>query len=109
MPLVRNQRPAVATLDVRIARLGPKAADPHYLTPEHRAWRAEVLRRAGGVCQQPRCTCGNTPGKRLFADHIVELRDGGAALDPTNGRALCGAAHSKKTAASRARRMATPT
>jgi 5-methylcytosine-specific restriction enzyme A len=73
-----------------------KTAEPYYQSAAHRAWRAEVIRRAGGCCQG----CGRVGG-RLFADHVVELSDGGDATDPANGRALCGACHSAKTAASR--------
>lgn len=75
-------------------------SDPHYQTPEHRAWRAEVYRRAGGKCQ------GSGPhGGRLIADHIVEIKDGGARLDPENGRLLCQFCHNRKTPAFRASRM----
>ncbi|NKC30194.1 HNH endonuclease signature motif containing protein [Falsiroseomonas selenitidurans] len=98
-------RPAPALfrgLDQRVARPQPKRADPIYATPDHARWRAEVVRRSGGQCQAP--GCGRT-GIRLFADHIVELRDGGAPFDPANGQALCGACHSRKTAAARAARQ----
>jgi hypothetical protein len=37
------------------------------------------------------------PEHRLFADHIVEVADGGALLDPANGQCLCGAHHTLKT------------
>jgi 5-methylcytosine-specific restriction endonuclease McrA len=77
-----------------------KAADPHYLTPEHQQWRTAVLDRAGHKCEG----CGRT-NTRLFADHVVELRDGGAPLEFTNGRALCGACHTRKTARERGRRQ----
>lgn len=86
-----------------------KTADPHYLTPEHAAWRAAVIRRAGGLCQGEDCP---TPGRRagrLYADHIVELRDGGAPLDLANGQALCARCHALKTLRERARRAAQPT
>jgi hypothetical protein len=33
----------------------------------------------------------------MFADHIVELRDGGSRTDPLNGQCLCGKHHSLKT------------
>lgn len=82
------------------ARLPPKKPDPWYLTPEHRAWSAAVIERAGRHCQQ--CGRGNT---RLFADHIREIKDGGDRLDPANGRCLCGSCHSKKTAEARASRL----
>lgn len=81
-------------------RLPPKVADSHYLTAEHRAWAKAVTARAGGACQ----ACGAT-GKRLYADHIQELRDGGAATDLANGQALCGACHTAITAKRRAERM----
>lgn len=95
---------------MRVAQLAPKVVDPHYQTPEHRAWRDEVIRRSGGVCQDPSCRHpSRARGHRLFADHVVELRDGGAALDPANGLARCGSCHTTKTLAERARRMALPT
>ncbi|QTI82150.1 HNH endonuclease (plasmid) [Roseomonas marmotae] len=91
--------------DLRTARPPPKQASDHYGTPEHRAWAAAVLGRAGSRCQGP--GCGRT-GTRLYADHIVELQDGGAPLALANGQALCGACHSAKTARVRAERQRTP-
>ena len=93
-------RPRLGMLDPRTARAMPKQAAAHYLTPEHKAWRSAVVARAGGCCQ----ACGRS-GVRLYADHVVELRDGGAPLDPSNGQALCGACHTRKTAAARAVRQ----
>lgn len=95
----------LGTLDTRTAQPAPKTADPELKTAEHQRWRAEVLRRAGGMCQGP--GCGRT-GVRLFADHIRERQDGGALLDPANGQALCGSCHTAKTARVRAARMAEP-
>ncbi|GAA0262735.1 hypothetical protein LNAOJCKE_5197 [Methylorubrum aminovorans] len=98
--------PRLGTLDTRTARPAPKQADPELLTPEHKAWRQEVLKRAGWKCQAPGCAVhGRRGGVRLYADHIVERRDGGDPLDPKNGQALCPSHHQKKTAAERARRM----
>lgn len=74
----------LGTLDTRTAQPAPKTADPELKTADHQRWRAEVLRRAGGMCQGP--GCGRT-GVRLFADHIRERQDGGALLDPANGQA----------------------
>jgi hypothetical protein len=88
--------------DVRCARPPEKTADPWYWTPEHRAWREFVIARAGGVCERPGC---GRREPRMFADHVVELKDGGAALDPANGECLCGSHHSLKTAAARAARL----
>ena len=96
---VATARPRIATADLRAVKLAPKVADDHYSTPGHKAWRAEVIKRAGYRCQ----VCGIS-GTRLYADHIVELRDGGAALDPANGQALCPSHHTSKTLAARAER-----
>lgn len=81
----------------------PKQVESHYTTPEHRAWAKAVIVRAGGRCQD----CGRS-GTRLFADHIVELKDGGAPFDESNGQALCGSCHSTKSAAERRHRVAGP-
>jgi 5-methylcytosine-specific restriction enzyme A len=75
---------------------------------EHIRWRDVVMQRAGWRCQAiengQRCS-RRSPPDRLFADHVVELSDGGAPLDPANGQALCGSHHTAKTGAARARRM----
>lgn len=102
---LRNLAPRIATLPPRIDP-GPKTADPHYATPAHRAWREQVIARSGGTCQDPQCRTPNRRPSRLFADHVHELKDDGAALDPANGRALCGACHTRKTLAARTARFA---
>ena len=109
MNKLRNLAPLLGRLDTRIARPAPKTVDPHYLTPEHRAWRAEVIRRSGRRCQDPRCAAPDRSGITLYADHVKELQDGGAPFDPQNGLARCGSCHTRKTFEERARRMATPT
>jgi hypothetical protein len=37
----------------------------------------------------------------MFADHIVEIKDGGAQLDLANGQCLCFSHHEIKTAEAR--------
>jgi 5-methylcytosine-specific restriction endonuclease McrA len=64
-------------------------------------WRAlvrSIIAKRGRRCER----CGSS--KRIFGDHIEELRDGGAALDPANVELLCGSCHTAKTAAARAAR-----
>ena len=106
--MVRFLRPSVARMDVRSAPPSPKTADPLLLTPEHRAWRASVLSRAGYRCQaiDDGKRCEVRAPARLFADHIHERKDGGAPLDPANGQCLCGSHHTRKTAEARSERMA---
>ncbi len=43
-------------------------------------------------------------GERLILDHIIERKDGGADLDPTNTQWLTFTEHQAKTAAARAAR-----
>ena len=109
MPRLTTIKPALTALDTRTARPPPKTADAELATPEHQAWRLEVLKRAGWKCQGPGCDKhGRRGGVRLYADHIAERRDGGDALDPANGQALCPSCHGRKTAQERARRAHGP-
>lgn len=65
-----------------------KHGDVHYQTISHRAWASAVIARDGGRCQWPGCE-RRAPEHRVVADHIVELKDGGAPFDLANGRCLC--------------------
>lgn len=100
-PRLRTSPDRIATLDTRSAKPPVKQTDRFYVSAD---WRAlvQILRSARG----DRCeVCGRT-NVRMFADHVVELQDGGAALDIRNLMLKCGSCHSRKTAAERARRMA---
>ncbi|ABY30295.1 hypothetical protein Mext_1896 [Methylorubrum extorquens PA1] len=48
---------------------------------------------------------GRSGGVTLYANQIVEPRDGGSALTPLKGQAHCPKHHSAKTAGARAARM----
>lgn len=102
-PLIR------ATADARAVKPEAKTADPFYLTQEYRAWRETVISNAGRRCQAiehgNRCSKAE-PRHRMFADHVKEVRDGGAPYDPANGQCLCGSHHTLKTTAARAARLA---
>lgn len=101
MGRISTLAPRLKILDTRTARPAPKRADAELLTAAHRGWADEVKKRAGFRCED----CGAT-GVKLYADHVKERRDGGAPLDPTNGRCRCGSCHGRKTARERAARMA---
>lgn len=61
--------------------------NPRTKTPEHIAWRAEILKRDRGACQlryQGVCI-----GRATIADHILATKFGGAPLDLANGQAAC--------------------
>jgi hypothetical protein len=98
--------PQLAVLDLRTARApddGPKKALPFYSSPEYRAWRGVVIKRAGGICEWP--GCGRSE-PRMFAHHKVAVQDDRSlALDPANGKCLCGSHHTLAENALKARRL----
>lgn len=101
------KQPRLSMIGHRIARAEirrivppPKQADPYYLSDTHRAWVALVRRKAGYRCEK--CGCQDPP---LYADHVIELRDGGSPTDPFNGQLLCSRCHTIKTNRERAKRM----
>jgi 5-methylcytosine-specific restriction protein A len=111
MPKLRSLGPLVRALNTSTTRLPPRQIDPVYNTPEFQAWRAQVVARAGGQCEAVdqhghRCSKAR-PEYRVYADHIVEIRDGGHPFDLNNGRCLCASHHELKTIAARARRLRT--
>jgi 5-methylcytosine-specific restriction protein A len=105
---LRTSRPSIRTFDHRVVKPSPKAVDADYLRPEHKQWRAKVIAAASGRCQWveygARCDKA-APTHRMFADHIVELQDGGSPYDVTNGQCLCGQHHTLKTTRQRAHRL----
>jgi hypothetical protein len=108
---MRKLAPAIRTFEHRRIKPEAKTVDPFYLTPEYQAWREKVISKAGGRCEaverDARCRKAQ-PRHRMFADHIKEVRDGGARFDPTNGQCLCGRHHTLKTTEARAARLASP-
>ncbi len=83
------------------SRVAPaiKQVLPFYQSPEWRALVATVVRLRGRRCED----CGASGGK-VYGDHVVELRDGGKALDQANVRLRCGRCHGRKTAQRRRER-----
>jgi 5-methylcytosine-specific restriction endonuclease McrA len=100
---LRALQPRVGFANLRTAAPPPKAADRFYSSPAWIALRDRVRREAGGRCQVPGC---GRAERRMFVDHIVELKDGGARLSRSNVWLLCGSHHSAKTAAKRVKRTA---
>jgi len=95
----------LAAQDSRRIKPEEKRALPIYSTPEYRTWRAEVIRRSGGQCQDPSHSPGRSRSGKLYADHIQELRDGGAPFDVRNGLARCASCHERKTILARVGRL----
>lgn len=105
--MVAMAKPRLATASTRRVATPPKVAADVYQSPEYRQWREAVIARAGRRCEVvtdgKRCW-KREPHNRMFADHKVEIRDGGARFDVNNGQCLCGAHHTAKTAQERAKR-----
>jgi hypothetical protein len=100
-------RPSLGCMDGRRVKPPPKVANDIYHSPEYRAWRETVISRAGGRCEivedGKRCW-RRMPTHRMYADHLVELKDGGAPFDPANGQCKCASHHTAKTAVAKAAR-----
>lgn len=97
----------IPAADLRTARPAPKTALPFYSTPEWRALMATIIRERGRVCQYP----AHDPSKpragiRVLGDHIQEIQDGGALLDPKNIMLVCFRCHGIKTEKERMKRNA---
>ena len=109
---MRRLDPSVGMLDVRVAQSEPKRADSIYSDPRYLAFRAAVIQRAGFRCEHVengiRCTRSRAGGHRMMADHIVELKDGGAPFDPGNGQCFCVQHNTLKGIKARAARLTRP-
>lgn len=104
MAKLQTLRPVLATLDTRV-RVPEKRADPFYLSPEWRALLAEIIAERGRACEDPECEDpARCAAGRIYGDHIVEKRDGGALLDKANIMLRGAPCHGRKTAAARAAR-----
>src|ERR1017187_3271687 len=105
--VLRTSRPLLAPHDTRTAKPRPKQADAELLTPQHRAWRLAVCRRAGWRCEWledgRRCEASTQRGDRMVADHIIERADGGAVDGP--GQCLCVSHNTLKGNSSRRARI----
>jgi hypothetical protein len=80
-------------------RLPAKKAEGFYTSAEWRSLIDAIMRRRGKRCEdadhdpaRPRT------GIRVFGDHIIERKDGGAPLDPANVMLRCGSCHTRKAA-----------
>jgi 5-methylcytosine-specific restriction enzyme A len=79
--------------------------EPFYVGAEWKQLMRQIIKQRGRACQDPRHDPARPRvGVRLLGDHVVELRDGGARLDPRNVMLRCYSCHARKTAEARKRR-----
>lgn len=100
---IRMLKPRLAELDLRTAREPAKTADRIYSSRQWLGLMASLKKTRGHKCEQ----CGSTSG-RIYGDHIVELKDQGAAFEASNVRLLCASCHTLKTNQRRAQRLREP-
>ncbi|MDZ4738361.1 MAG: HNH endonuclease [Alphaproteobacteria bacterium] len=105
MPKLKTMASRVNKLDTRTAPLPAKTCDPFYLSREWRVLVAKIRRERGDACEDANCKGPHYPGQRIYADHIVEISDGGAKLDPRNVLLRCSRSHGLKTARERVKRQ----
>ena len=104
MPKLRSLAPMLRAVDTSTTKLAPRFRDPAYTTPAYKQWCIKVKQRAGYHCEAMvnghRCDRAY-PEHRMYADHIVELKDGGSLTALSNGQCLCSQHHEIKTVAAR--------
>jgi len=88
---VMRHRGRLAPRPSRIAPR-PKATLPFYRQPEWKELVKRLIKVRGRRCHD----CGRE-GCRIYGDHEIELRDGGAALDERNVILRCATCHGAKT------------
>lgn len=76
------------------------ARDAHYDSKRHEVWRAKVIRRAGGLCEEcrryGRREKNGEPVAATTAHHIKHKNEyPELAYDVNNGRALCSKCHNR--------------
>jgi 5-methylcytosine-specific restriction enzyme A len=98
---LKTLRPRLKCLRATALTPPSKKAAPLYDEPAWRALVRSLIATRGSRCE----ACGIT-GKRIYGDHVVEIADGGAPMDPSNVQLVCPSCHGKKTAAARAARAA---
>lgn len=104
MTRIRAHPPRLATVDARRVKPEPKQVDPFYRSAEWRRLLAAIIAERGRRCEDPECPTPAGPWSRIYGDHLVELRDGGAPLDRNNVGLKCASCHTRKTMRERARR-----
>src|SRR5262245_52320940 len=82
----------IRIIDTRTAKPPEKRAESFYTSAQWRSFIEGLKHKRGAKCED----CGRT-NTRIFGDHIIERRDGGADFAESNVRLLCGSCHTLKT------------
>ena len=89
-------------LDVSVAKV-QRSNDDFYQSTQWRAFTRQIVAERGRVCED--CQRSVPVPERIHSDHVDEIHDGGARLDPMNIRLRCTPCHTRKTIATRTVRL----
>lgn len=100
-PRLKTLGPRLKPIDTRTVRPPAKVVESFYSTQEWKNTARQIRERDGYKCVK----CGNSRD-RLYVDHKIERKDGGADYDHNNLWTLCAICHGAKTTAERVKRGA---
>lgn len=100
-PRLKTLGPRLKTFDTRSVRPPEKVVESFYASAEWKEISRAIRERDRYKCVK----CGNKDG-RLYVDHIIERKDGGADFDHENLETLCAPCHGLKTTGERVKRGA---
>ena len=86
-----KQPPATLGRLPSVIKAPPKFTEGFYRSREWKQLMVHLKATRGPWCQR----CGSL--YRVAGDHVIERKDGGAELDPSNIELLCQACHNAKT------------
>lgn len=98
---MKNFNTRLKLFETKKVRAPDKVVEHFYTTPQWKEARQAALERDNYTCTTP--NCGRTE-TRMFVDHIIERKDGGADYDLSNLQVLCGKHHTLKTLEDRSKR-----
>ena len=81
-----------------------KRADEFYSSQQWRSLLDAVIKQRGRRCEDPKHDSTKPRSGKIYGDHVRELKDGGAKLDPSNVMLRCASCHTTKTMIARANR-----
>lgn len=103
---LKNFGPRLAPISTQRLRTPPKTTESFYGSAAWKALMREIIQERGRRCEDPNCETPRGPWGKIYGDHIIEIRDGGAPLDKANILLRCSPCHGRKTAAERVARGA---
>lgn len=103
---MKNFNTRLKLFETKKLKAPEKVADSFYSSPEWKELMRQIFKERGRRCQDEACKTPRNVWGKLYGDHIVELKDGGAPLDKANILIRCAPCHAAKTLEERRKRGA---